>query len=153
MLRIQEVANESGLTPRAIRYYEELGLLAPAARSEGAYRLYDAEDVERLRTIRGLREDAGLSLAEIRQLLEDEAARAQLRVRFRAATGQAERRQILQAAIAQVDLQIGSLRDKIARLSAMVADAQARREHLEGHLADVEAGRELAPHVHERRGR
>ena len=45
LLRIQEVAEETGLTPRAIRYYEEMGLLAPAARSGGAYRLYDAEDL------------------------------------------------------------------------------------------------------------
>ena len=75
LLRIQEVAADTGLTPRAIRYYEELGLLAPAARSDGAYRLYDAEDLERLRFIRGLRDDAGFSLAEIGQLLEDEQAR------------------------------------------------------------------------------
>ncbi len=153
LLRIQEVANQSGLTPRAIRYYEEVGLLAPAARSEGAYRLYDSEDLERLRVIRGLREDAGLSIAEIRRLLEDEVARAQLRARFRAATDQAERREILLGAIAQVDRRISSLRDKIDRLSVMVEDAQARREHLEGHLAEVEAGRELAPHEHGRPGR
>ncbi|MDQ3126870.1 MAG: MerR family transcriptional regulator, partial [Chloroflexota bacterium] len=70
--RIQEVAAELGLTARSIRYYEELGLLAPAARSEGAYRLYDADDIERLRFIKGLRDDAGFSLAEIGQLLEDE---------------------------------------------------------------------------------
>ena len=48
LLRIQEVASELGLTARSIRYYEELGLLNPAARSEGAYRLYDASDVDRL---------------------------------------------------------------------------------------------------------
>ena len=84
LLRIAEVADEVGLTTRAIRYYEELGLLAPAARSDGAYRLYDADDVARLRTIKGLRDDAGFSLAEIGQLMEDEAARARDRARFRA---------------------------------------------------------------------
>ena len=42
LLRIQDVAAETGLTPRAIRYYEEIGLLEPAARSDGAYRLFDA---------------------------------------------------------------------------------------------------------------
>ena len=52
LLRIQEVAAEVGLTPRSIRYYEEVGLLEPAARSEGAYRLYDESDIERLRFIR-----------------------------------------------------------------------------------------------------
>ena len=86
LLRIQEVAADVGLTARAIRYYEELGLLKPAARSEGAYRLYDADDLERLRFIKGLRDDAGFSLTEIGQLLEDEAARARNRERFRSTT-------------------------------------------------------------------
>lgn len=148
LLRIQEVADETGLTPRAIRYYEEIGLLAPAARSEGAYRLYDAEDLARLRFIKGLREDAGFSLAEIRQLLEDEAARARFRVRLRSATDPAERREILEAAIAQVDRQVGSLREKQARLVSMIDDALSRRDHLGEHLAALESGREVPPHEH-----
>lgn len=148
LLRIQEVAAETGLTPRSIRYYEELGLLAPAARSEGAYRLYDGEDLERLRFIRGLRDDAGFSLAEIRQLLEDEQARARIRERFRATHDRAERREILAEAIARVDHQVDSLQVKIARLEAMVSDARARRDHLAAHLAEVEGGLELAPHDH-----
>src|SRR5665811_1127517 len=71
LLRIQEVAAETGLTPRSIRYYEEFGLLRPAARSQGDYRLYDTSDLERLRFIRELRDDAGFSLAQIGLLLED----------------------------------------------------------------------------------
>lgn len=153
LLRIQEVAAETGLTPRAIRYYEELGLLAPAARSEGAYRLYDGEDLERLRLIRGLRDDAGFSLADIRHLLEDEEARARIRARFKATTDRAERRELLLAAMAQVDRQIGSLEDKIARLTAMVESVRGRREHLAAHLAEVEAGRDLGPHEHGGTGR
>lgn len=148
LLRIQEVAAETGLTPRSIRYYEELGLLAPAARSEGAYRLYDTEDLERLRFIRGLRDDAGFSLAEIRLLLEDEQARARIRARFRATHDQGERREILVDAIGRVDRQIDTLRTKIGRLEAMVEDARARRAHLAGHLEEVEAGREPTPHEH-----
>ena len=148
LLRIQEVADETGLTPRAIRYYEEVGLLAPVARSEGAYRLYDAEDLSRLRFIKGLREDAGFSLAEIRRLLEDEAARAQLRVRLRSTTDPAERGELLEAALVQVDRQVGSLREKQARLSAMIDDALARREHLEAHLEALASGRDLPAHEH-----
>ena len=91
LLRIQEVAAEVGLTPRSIRYYEEVGLLEPAARSEGAYRLYDESDIARLRFIRGLRDDAGFSLTQIGQLLEDEAARERNRERFRATGDPAER--------------------------------------------------------------
>ncbi len=142
LLRIQEVAADTGLTPRAIRYYEELGLLAPAARSDGAYRLYDGEDLDRLRFIRGLRDDAGFSLAEIRQLLEDEEARARNRVRFHASTDAAERRRIVTDAIASVDRQVATLRTKIDRLAAMVSAAEDRRVHLTGHLSDLDAGRE-----------
>jgi DNA-binding transcriptional MerR regulator len=146
LLRIQEVASELGLTTRSIRYYEQIGLLKPAARSEGDYRLFDADDVERLRFIKGLRDDAGFSLAEIAALLEDEAARARNRERFRATDDPAERRAILLDALARVDGQIESLRVKIGRLEAMVAEAQGRRAHLQEHLAEVEAGREPAPH-------
>ena len=84
LLRIQEVAAEVGLTTRSIRYYEEIGLLEPAARSDGDYRLFDASDLERLRFIKSLRDDAGFSLAQVGQMLEDEAARARNRERLRA---------------------------------------------------------------------
>ncbi len=148
LLRIQEVAADTGLTPRAIRYYEELGLLAPAARSEGAYRLYDAEDLERLHFIRGLRDDAGFALADIRQLLEDEEARARNRDRFRSTTDEAERLRILRDAVGIVDRQIATLRAKIGRLEAMVSEAQDRRTHLIVHLDDLEAGREPSHPAH-----
>ena len=142
LLHIQEVAGETGLTPRAIRYYEELGLLAPAGRSGGAYRLYDDEDLERLRFIRGLRDDAGFSLAEIGRLLEEEMARERNRARFRTTTDPLERRRIVTEALATVDRQVATLRTKITRLKAMVAEAEERRAHLAGHLEDLDAGRE-----------
>ena len=150
LLRIQQVAAEVGLTTRSIRYYEELGLLKPAARSEGSYRLYDEDDLERLRFIKGLRDDAGFSLAEIGQLLEDEAARARNRERFRSSRDPAERKAILRDAFNRVDRQIASLRDKIQRLEAMVVEAEGRRDHLQTHLAEVESGTEPVPHEHAR---
>jgi DNA-binding transcriptional MerR regulator len=141
LLRIQEVAAETGLTPRSIRYYEEMGLLAPAARSEGAYRLYDTDDLERLRFIAGLRNDAGFSLAEIGQLLEDEQARARNRVRFQAGT-ETEQREALGDALARLDRQIATLERKRGRLDAMLLDAADRRAHLQSHANDLDAGRE-----------
>lgn len=141
LLRIQEVAAETGLTPRSIRYYEEMGLLAPAARSEGAYRLYDEDDLERLRFIAGLRNDAGFSLAEIGQLLEDEQARERNRSRFRQGDP-AEQRAALVDALARIDRQLATLERKRQRLDAMLRDAAARRVHLRSHLADLDAGRE-----------
>jgi MerR family transcriptional regulator, repressor of the yfmOP operon len=143
LLRIQEVSEDTGLTPRAIRYYEEVGLLAPAARSEGAYRLYDGEDLERLRFIRGLRDDAGFALADIRQLLEDEASRERNRDRFRSTQDPVERRRILTDALESVDRQVASLRHKVERLETMVAEAEDRRAHLVRHLDDLDAGREV----------
>ena len=75
--RIHEVAAELGLTTRSIRYYEQVGLLCPA-RSDGSYRLYDDGDVERLRAIVTMRDDAGFSLADIRELLSDEDAASRI---------------------------------------------------------------------------
>ncbi len=138
LLRIQEVAAELGLTTRAIRYYEELGLLRPAARSEGSYRLYDADDVERLAFIKGLRDDAGFSLAEIGQLLEDEMARARNRERFRETESREERRGILDDAVDRIDRQVLSLRRKIERLETMIEEADERRAHLLAHRASLE---------------
>src|SRR6478609_9841312 len=103
LLRINEVAAEIGLTTRTIRYYEEVGLLAPAARSDGDYRLYDASDLDRLRFIRDLRDDAGFSLAQIRQLLEDDAARERNRTRLRETADPSERRALLTDARERAD--------------------------------------------------
>jgi DNA-binding transcriptional MerR regulator len=138
LLRIQEVAGEVGLTARSIRYYEEIGLLEPAARSEGAYRLYDGDDIERLRFIKGLRDDAGFSLAEIGRLLEDEAARQRNRERFRATSDAVERRAILVDAIERLDRQVDTLRAKIGRIESMIAESRARRLHLQEHLAELD---------------
>jgi MerR family transcriptional regulator, repressor of the yfmOP operon len=140
LLRIQEVSAETGLTPRSIRYYEEMGLLAPAGRSEGAYRLYDEDDLERLRFIAGLRNDAGFSLAEIGQLLEDEQARERNRVQFRQGDP-AQQLEALVDALDRVDRQLATLRRKRDRVDAMIRDASARRAHLESHLVDLDAGR------------
>lgn len=140
LLRIQEAAAEVGLTPRSVRYYEEMGLLRPAARSEGDYRLYDETDVERLLFIKALRDDAGFSLAEIAQLLEDEAARERGHAAFHATTDPAERKRILCDRVASFGRQIETLESKIARLQAMVDDAQARRARTVAKIADLGSG-------------
>ena len=144
--RIQEVAADVGLTTRSIRYYEEIGLLAPA-RSGGDYRLYDVEDVERLRFIKALRDDAGFSLAEIGQLLEDEAARARNRAAFKATDDPVERRALALDGIARIDRQIETLRAKIGRLRSMIGEARTRREKIAAEVEKIDAG-EPRTHVH-----
>jgi len=67
---ITELAREFDVTPRAIRFYEDQGLLAPArAGSGGRQRVYSQRDRTRLKlTLRGKR--LGLSLTEIRELVD-----------------------------------------------------------------------------------
>lgn len=145
LLRIQEVADQVGLTTRSIRYYEEVGLMKPA-RSIGAYRMYDAEDIARLQFIKGLRDDAGFSLAEIGQLLEDETVRASIGARFRATTDPDERRTLLVEGMDRIDRQVFTLRAKIDRLQGMIDTAQVRRAHLADHLAELEPGSTVHAH-------
>lgn len=76
-MKISEVARATGLTPRALRYYEELGLLAPPKRLVGGHRTYDAADVSRATRIRQLQQ-LGTPLAQIPQLLDDGAVGAVL---------------------------------------------------------------------------
>lgn len=66
---IGEVAKRTGLSAKAIRYYEDLGLLASPKRAESGYRVYGAEDEERLRFIQGAKA-LGLSLEEIREIVQ-----------------------------------------------------------------------------------
>jgi DNA-binding transcriptional MerR regulator len=68
-MQIGEVAGRIGLSLRTIRYYEEVGLAVPSARSEGGFRLYVESDVERLRVIMQMK-PLGFSLEEMRELLE-----------------------------------------------------------------------------------
>src|ERR671927_979129 len=66
--RVGEVAERLGVSPRTIKYYEELGLVEPEARSPGGFRLYGEEDVLRLERILRMK-GMGYSLAAIRELL------------------------------------------------------------------------------------
>jgi len=63
-----DLARKSGATPRAIRFYEQSGLLAPLARDPAGRRRYTSHDLERLQLINDLR-DLDLSLDDIKQLL------------------------------------------------------------------------------------
>ncbi len=68
-MRIGQLASVTGFPEKTLRYYDEIGLLHPAARTPSGYRLYAADAVERLRFVRRAR-GLGLSLADIRTILE-----------------------------------------------------------------------------------
>jgi MerR family Zn(II)-responsive transcriptional regulator of zntA len=67
-MQIGELARQAGVSVRAIRYYEELGLMRPEKRSRGGFRLYGPKNHARLIVINFLKE-LGLSLMEIREIL------------------------------------------------------------------------------------
>ncbi len=70
LLKVGELARETGKTVRALHLYEELGLLKPVQRTEGGFRLYAPEARERIRWISKL-QDMGFSLHEIQGFLKD----------------------------------------------------------------------------------
>ncbi len=67
-MNIGDASKASGVSAKMIRYYEDIELIPPAARTESGYRAYAGNDVHRLRFIRRAR-DLGFSVAEIGELL------------------------------------------------------------------------------------
>ena len=67
-MNISQAARQSGLSAKTIRYYEDIQLIAPAARGDNGYRQYDKRSVEELRFLARAR-DVGFDLEESRQLL------------------------------------------------------------------------------------
>jgi len=68
VMQIGDFARRAGLSVRAVRYYEELGLIRPESHSIGGFRLYGVSNLKRIRVINFLK-DLGLSLTEIRRIL------------------------------------------------------------------------------------
>ena len=74
-MKIKEVCEQTNLTRRAVRFYEEKGLIRPAVTQGNEYRDYSPEDVQRLRLVARLREYR-FSVEQIRRLLESPSERA-----------------------------------------------------------------------------
>ncbi|HEV3177961.1 MAG TPA: Cu(I)-responsive transcriptional regulator [Stellaceae bacterium] len=100
-LNIGSVAEATGLPAKTIRYYESIGLVAPARRTGGNYRLYEARDVTTLRFIERARR-LGFSLKEVAELL------TLWRDRHRAS---ADVRRLAEAQIRRVDARLLELKD------------------------------------------
>ena len=131
-LLIGEVAELVGITPKAIRHYEKLGLLGKPGRSESGYRLYSADDLLRLHRIKKLR-SLGLSLERIRGILGGGGTGIELG-------------SVLEALLGEVENQIEHLEQRRARLREMLAEEddpsaageeprmfELARRHLAGH--------------------
>ncbi len=125
LLQIGDVVGRTGLTHRALHYYEEIGLLVPSVKLEGGMRLYTEEDLLRIDRILELRELLGLSLKEIKRMLEAEESRAALLRAAQRESNPESRRADLEKALAIAQEQLDQVR---ARLEQM--------RILEGRLAD-----------------
>ncbi|HEY3577754.1 MAG TPA: MerR family transcriptional regulator [Gaiellaceae bacterium] len=126
-LRIGEVAQRVGVTPRTIRYYEELGLLGSGSeREKGSHRTYAETDIARLQELIRLRDLLGLTLEELVELAEAEEARAALRGRWAEDPTDEERLRIVEEAIPHVERQLALVRGRQATLEEFAAELEAK---------------------------
>ncbi len=121
--RIGEVADRLGVSPRTIKYYEEIGLLIPGERSPGGFRLYAEPAVERLRRILRLK-DMGFSLAAIREFISvrDEAR-------------EATRETVLQETTKHLEAREHELTSRIEKLRHDLESAEDLRQELQHDIA------------------
>jgi MerR family transcriptional regulator, repressor of the yfmOP operon len=137
-LRIGEVAELTGTTPRTIRYYEEIGLLGGGDRREqGKHRLYTEADVQRFKEIVRLRNLLGLTLEQLSQLLEAEDARAELRREYHEAENPEQRRAILDQALGHIETQLELVRSRRQEIEQLEGELADRRELVLTRLAEL----------------
>ncbi len=114
MLTIGEAAEASGLPAKTVRYYADIGLVRPAGRSDGGYRLYDARSLTQLTLVRRAR-TFGFTIEACRELLGLYADRDRESV---------EVKRLARARLDEIDnklFELQALRDELAALVAACA--------------------------------
>src|SRR4029077_8570707 len=130
LLGIGAAAERAGVSERALRYYQQLGLLVPAC-TPGGLRRYSEDDPARVARIRELQTLLGLNLDEIAVVLRNEDRIAQIRLSYHdARTSEDERRRLT--------------RECLALAEDLRAAVQAKRTALDGFLADLDTRIEKA---------
>jgi DNA-binding transcriptional MerR regulator len=121
-MRIGQLAAELGTTAKTLRYYEEIGLLDPPARTEGGYRIYDETAVHQARLVVGLRQ-LGLTLDELHRVLHADDG-SSLRQRLTA---------LMDEKLRETDVRLGVLQGKrddlAARHEALLTTPRDRPGH------------------------
>ncbi len=135
---IEQVATYTGLTKRTLRYYEEVGLLPPAERTEGNYRRYSQEDIQRIECIKELRDLLGFSLTDIRALLDAEEERGQIKLAYRQETDASAKIAQLDRADELIREQLQLVEQKVTALEQMRTNLLARIEKHAHSRADLE---------------
>lgn len=137
-LQIGEVAERTGVTQRTLRFYEEKGLLTPPSRLDGGFRLYSEDDVRRVEQIKRLQNLLGLALADIKEMVEAEAVKSQIRAEYRRDADVSERKAKLARAIAVTERQVAIIDHKLAALHEMKSDLEQKLTFVQGWLRTLE---------------
>ena len=140
-LRIGEVAKRVGTTPRTIRYYEEIGILpSEGGRESGRHRLYGEREVQRLTDALRLKELLGVSLDELRELLEAQDARAALREEWQQSEPGAERRrEMLAESLRLIDRQLVLVRRRRDQIAALEEELAGKRRLVTRRMRELDA--------------
>jgi len=138
-LRIGEVAELTGTTPRTIRYYEEIGLLpGTAEREQGKHRSYSDADVERVREVVRLKDLLGLSLEQLSKLLEAEAARAEIRREYRQTEDPETRRRLLNQSLRHIGTQLDLVGGRRRELEELERELVEKRRQVNKKLSELQ---------------
>jgi DNA-binding transcriptional MerR regulator len=147
---IDEIAQITNLTPRTLRFYEEIGLLPPPDRTGGGHRKYTDADVARVERIRELKELLGYSLEDMKTILKATELLGTIKEEYRRDADPARNLQRVAAAHALLAEQMGVVESRIARLTKVHRDYQEgqrclaiERDRLQALLA-AETGRNEA---------
>jgi MerR family transcriptional regulator, repressor of the yfmOP operon len=140
-LKIGEVAKAAGVTPRTIRYYEEIGLLpAPDTREPGTHRTYAQEDVDRLIDLIRLKNLLGVSLDGLKDLVEAEDNRAAMRREWHEGVEDpVRRREILETLDDHAKRQLELVRARRDEIASLEAELLERRARIKRRLREVDA--------------
>jgi DNA-binding transcriptional MerR regulator len=137
-LQIGEVAERTGVTQRTLRFYEEKGLLRPPSRMDGGFRLYSEDDVKRVQRIRKMQELLGISLAEIKEMVEAEGILRELRAQFNPAAELPEMRRQLEKAIEVTQAQYNIVKQKTKQMREMESQLEERLRLFERWMSELE---------------
>lgn len=141
LLSIGAAAARAGVTERALRYYQELGLLEPSALTKGGMRRYSEADLARVARIRELQTLLGLNLDEIAVVLRNEDRTTQIRAAyFDRSTPAATRRELLLESLRLAEEMRRTVEAKRQALGAFLTDLDCRLERIRSALADTDAG-------------
>jgi DNA-binding transcriptional MerR regulator len=135
--RIGEVAEQAGVSPRTLRYYQELGLLDPAGLSPGGSRRYSPRDVARLRRILELRDVMGFDLDRINTILHAEDRLAELRDEVRAGVSRERHKDVVVEAITLNNRMREQVHEKVDALQSFLAELEAKAARYRQVAADL----------------